>query len=158
MKATAIETDQQPADLQEASTLLPEKSGRRARPFQVTHGAYRLVRSFYAGTLDMRGGLAKLSQDLRTGYARHCGYDAFNDCPITLQTKITLVVGNQLFLMTFLPEPGSKTGGRDIRASENTLNRILNELGLKRTERLIPALDDVIEIEQVAPARGNGDK
>ena len=33
------------------------------------------------------------------------------------------------------PDATNKTGYKDLRASENTLNRILTELGLKRHER-----------------------
>jgi hypothetical protein len=108
----------------------PEKTGYRSRDRRVTHGAYRLIRAFYAGTLDKRKPFGKLAANLQARYARHCGYDSFHTAPITVQTKICLAIANQLFLATFLPEPESKTGGRDIRSAENTLNRIMNELGL----------------------------
>jgi hypothetical protein len=145
MKATATTTNCQPDDLQEVAGPLPEKSGRRSRPFQVTHGAYRLVRSFYAGTLDKRSGFGKLSEELKEGYAKHMGFDSFQAAPITLQTKIRLAIGQELFLSTFLPEPGSKTGGREIRAAENSLSRTMTELGLKQVPKHVESLAEYLE-------------
>ena len=58
---------------------------------------------------------------------------------MTLRWKIRLAIGNRLFLMTYLPSPANKTGCRDLRSAENTLNRILSELGLERKAK--PVLD-----------------
>lgn len=144
MNDSVIPTDQEPDEGQEASRPLPEKSGRRSRPFQVTHGAYRLVRSFYAGTLDRRSGFGKLSEELKEAYATHMGFDTFQAAPITLQVKIRLAIGQELFLSTFLPEPGSKTGGREIRAAENSLSRTMSELGLEKKKPPMQSLHEYL--------------
>lgn len=153
MDARATETSRQPDDSQETPRLLPvpEKAGRRSRPFQVTHGAYRLVRSFYAGTLDRRSGFGKLSEELKESYAKHMGFDNFEAAPITLRVKVRLAIGQELFLATFLPEAGSKTGGREIRAAENSLSRIMSELGLKRRAKPVPSLQEYLAAKECEP-------
>ncbi len=99
--------------------------------------------NYYRGTLDSRTGWGRLARELQGKYARHCGHDDFESCPITLQDKIRLLIGNWIFLMSFMPEPGSKTGGRELRSSENTVNRILSELGLRSPEKPAQTLHEI---------------
>ena len=107
----------------------------------VTHGANSLVRAYYAGDIDRRTTLGILIASWETAYASHKGYDDLACCPIVLQEKIRLAIGNRLFQMLWAPSPDGKSGARDLRSSENTLNRILTELGLE------PAQKDAVTLE-----------
>jgi hypothetical protein len=135
--STVLEIEQSPAtDAGRVSkSKLPFKTGCRTRTDMMAHGAYSLTRKYYAGLIDRRYRLGKSITEWETELARHVGFERLYEAPITVQMKIRLAVGNMLFLMTFEPGPLNVAGGREIRASENTLNRIMTELGLKRPEK-----------------------
>ncbi len=108
---------------------------------KIQHGAYSLVRAYYADDIDRRTHLGILLSELETEYAAHCGFSSLAECSVTLKEKIRLAIGNKLFQMTYIPSP---TTVKDLRASENSLNRILTELGLKPAQKDV-SLDQYIE-------------
>jgi len=118
----------------------------------ITHGANSLVRAYYAGNIDRRTSLGIQIADWETAYACHMGYDDLASCPIVLQEKIRLAVGNRLFQMLWAPSPDGKSGARDLRSSENTLNRILTELGLE------PAQKNVLTLERYVSQKYGNEK
>ncbi len=97
--------------------------------------SYALRRAYYAEKIDRRTQLGKRISTWEAEFAHHQGYDSLQDCPITLREKIRLVIANKLFLAMYVSTSGSATGDREIRASENLLNRILSELGLQPIEK-----------------------
>ena len=113
----------------------------------ITHGANSLVRAYYAGNIDRRTSLGIQIADWETAYACHMGYDDLASCPIVLQEKIRLAVGNRLFQMLWAPSPDGKSGARDLRSSENTLNPILTELGLEAAQKDAVTLEHYVEVK-----------
>lgn len=111
------------------------------QPVRVMHGAYRATRDYYAGAMDSRTREAKASRKLEDALAKHCGYDSLDACPVTLALKIQLAVASRLFLSLYSPHPSSKTGRREAQGAENTLNRILSELGLEKPEKKVDLQD-----------------
>jgi hypothetical protein len=103
----------------------------------INHGAYRLKREYYSGTLSRCTRPGRAAKAMEIALARQCGYNNMPECPVTLQLKIQLAVANRLFLSAFDVKPDSKTGARDALTAENTLNRILTELGIKHPEKTI---------------------
>jgi hypothetical protein len=62
-----------------------------------------------------------------------------------MRLKVQLAVGNLLLMATFQPAPDSKTGLRDVATAQNTLNRILTELGLEKKSRPVETLAEYLE-------------
>ena len=116
----------------------------------VTHGANSLVRAYYGGFVDRRTTLGIQIAEWENAYASHKGYDDLASCPIVLQEKIRLAIGNRLFQMLWSPSPDGKSGARDLRSSENTLNRILTELGLE------PEQKDALTLEHYVDTKYGG--
>ena len=117
------------------------KNGKEGNLNRVSHGAIALTNAYYSDRIDRRTQLGIHISEWEEEYARHLGQDTFRNLPITVREKIRLAIGNRLFQMFFLPEPGSTTGIRDLRSSENTLSRILSELGLERRAKPVQSLE-----------------
>jgi len=130
---------------QMAETQIIKENGKKKSMHSVTHAAFAITRAFYSNTLDRRSHIGQLVSDLEEQYALHMGYESFDLCPIVLREKLRLAIGNFLFQMLYTP---SESTLPHLRASENTLNRILSELGLSPTPRQIPSLERYIEGKQ----------
>lgn len=126
-------------------TQIIKENGKRKSVASITHAAFAITRAFYANTLDRRSHIGQLVSDLEEQYALHMGYETFDHCGIVLREKLRLAIGNYLFQMLYTP---SESTLPHLRASENTLNRILSELGLQPTPRKIPSLERYIEGKQ----------
>jgi len=111
------------------------KSGKEGNLNSATHGAIALQSAYYSSRIDRRTQLGICISSWEEEYARHLGQNTFRHLPITVREKVRLAIGNRLFQMFFLPEPGNTTGIRDLRSSENTLSRILSELGLEQRQK-----------------------
>ncbi len=102
-----------------------------------SHGGYRLKKQYLSGSLNRSTRAGRAARALELALAQHCGYNSLAECPVTLQLKIQLAVANRLFLSVFDVQPDSKIGAKDGFGAENTLNRILTELGTKPPEKTI---------------------
>jgi len=122
----------------------PDKTGPGSN--WMSHGGYSLKRKYLSGELNRSTRPGRAARALEIGFARHCGYNSLAECPVTLQLKIQIAVANRLFLSVFEVQPDSKIGARDAIAAENTLNRILTELGTKHPEKTID-LHDYLEAQ-----------
>jgi len=101
------------------------KSGTEGNLNGATHGAIALQNAYYSNRVDRRTQLGICITEWEEEYARHLGQNTFRHLPITVREKVRLAIGNRLFQMFFLPEPGNATGIRDLRASEGILSRIV---------------------------------
>jgi hypothetical protein len=99
------------------------------------HGAFAVRALYYKGQIHQGSRLGRFVTELENSYARHCGYETFAQCPVTVQDKIRLLVANWLFLGAYTPQPGSKTAAKEVSVAENLINRITSELGLRPAEK-----------------------
>ncbi len=113
---------------QMAKTQIIKENGKERNLSSITHAAFAIQRAFYANTLDRRSHIGQLVSDMEEQYAAHMGFESFDHCSIVLREKLRLAIGNFLFQMLYTP---SESTLPHLRASENTLNRILTELGIK---------------------------
>jgi len=124
--------------------LLPFRKGHRTDPAKITTGSYALVRAYYNDGISRRTREGQALSRLEREFAEHLGYRNLGEIPITMRLKVQLAVGNLLLMATFQPAPDSKTGLRDVATAQNTLNRILTELGLEKKKPPALTLQDYL--------------
>ncbi len=137
MKETSTQSRSNPDQKQKGKPSLPIRTGYRCNRYGIKDGSISLLRAYSAGAIDRRRTDGRLITERENRYARHLGYTSYQALPITLAGKVHLVIRLELFLALHDPSPDSKTGFRDIRSAENSLNRIYTELGLRPPEKRI---------------------
>ena len=135
--------------------LLPFRKAHRTNPTSIRSGTYALVRAYYLDGLSRRSRMGRAVARLEERFARHLGYKHLGEAPITARLKVQLAIGNLLFLANYEPPPDSTDGLRAVGTAQNTLNRILTELGLKQVERPV---DPLLELKAAVDAANEGGK
>lgn len=115
----------------------------RLRVDRVVHGAYSLVRHYYAGHIDRRTSLGHYLILVEDEYARHRGYPDFRSAPVSIRDYITLIVGQKLFLAAF-ETPDDSPGLAMVKSTERTLARMLETFGLLPVMKPARTLEDLI--------------
>jgi hypothetical protein len=124
--------------------LLPFRKGHRTDPAMITTGSYALVRAYYNDGISRRTREGQAISRLEREFAEHLGCRNLSELAITTRLKVQLAVGNLLLMATFQPAPDSKTGLRDVATAQNTLNRILTELGLEKKKPPMQSLQEYL--------------
>jgi hypothetical protein len=120
------------------------KIGYRLNPLWVTHGAWALMNAYQAGQISFRTSLGREIKNVQNELVQIRGYERFQDAPITLRMKVQIAVSCWLFLSAYQPSPDVKKAVQEVTGIQNTLNRILTELGLERPDKRI-GLNDYID-------------
>jgi hypothetical protein len=109
---------------------LPALKAFKTNAAQITDGAHAARRCYLAGQISMRTKEGLAIRHLENEFARLRGHKCLDDVPVTARLKIQLAIGNLLFLSMYQPDPACKIGLVNFHTAQNTLNRILTELGL----------------------------
>jgi hypothetical protein len=107
----------------------------------ITHGAYSSRRQYWSGSLDLRCVMSAWAREQENEYAQHVGYERFDLAPITVRTKVKVLIGNLIFIAMADPPPENRNLTDDVKHAQVMVNRICSELGLKPAKKEVSIHD-----------------